>query len=70
MSRLLHSPEPSDDQIADVIAAAARAGGLEYARERTLRLAQVAEAELDLLPPSTARDALRASITYVIDRRR
>ena len=70
VSRLLHSPEPSDDQIADVIAAAARAGGLEYARERTLRLAQVAEAELDLLPPSTARDALRASITYVIDRRR
>ena len=70
VSRLLHSPEPNDDQIAEVITAVARAGGLEYARDRTLRLAQVAEAELDVLPPSTARDALRASITYVIDRRR
>jgi len=70
VSRLLRSPEPNDDQIADVITAVARAGGLEYARERALRLAQVAEAELDVLPPSTARDALRASITYVIDRRR
>jgi octaprenyl-diphosphate synthase len=70
VSRLLHSPEPSDDQIGEVIAAASRAGGLEYARERALRLAQTAETELDFLPPSTARDALRASITYVIDRRR
>ena len=29
-----------------------------------------ADTELDLLPPSPARDALRASISYVIDRRR
>jgi octaprenyl-diphosphate synthase len=70
VGRLLHSPEPSDDQIGEVIAAVSRAGGLDYARERALRLAQEAEAELDLLPPTTARDALRASITYVIDRRR
>jgi octaprenyl-diphosphate synthase len=70
VSRLLLAPEPSDEQIAEVMQAVARAGGLEYARERALRLAQVAEAELDVLPSSTARDALRASITYVIDRRR
>jgi octaprenyl-diphosphate synthase len=70
VARLLHSPEPSDDQITEVVAAVSRSGGLEYARERALRLAQAAETELDLLPPSTARDALRASITYVIDRRR
>jgi octaprenyl-diphosphate synthase len=70
VSRLLLSPEPSDDQIGLVIAAVSRAGGLEYARERALRLAQTADTELDLLPPSPARDALRASITYVIDRRR
>ena len=70
VSRLLHSQEPSDEEIADVITAVARAGGLEYARERALRLAQVAEAELDVLPSSGARDALRASIFYVIDRRR
>jgi octaprenyl-diphosphate synthase len=70
VSRLLHSPEPTDDEIADVIAAVAGAGGLDYARERAQRLAQVAESELDLLPASPAREALRASITYVIDRRR
>jgi octaprenyl-diphosphate synthase len=69
VARLLHSPEPSDGQIAEVIQAVSQAGGLEYARERTLRLAQQADAELDFLQPSAARDALRASITYVIDRR-
>ena len=46
------------------------AGGLEYARERAQRLAQQAEAELDGCPPSPAREALRASITYVLERRR
>jgi octaprenyl-diphosphate synthase len=70
VSRLLHTPEPSDGQITDVILAVGRAGGLEYSRERALQSAQQAESELDLLPPSAARDALRGSITYVIDRRR
>src|SRR5262249_52453905 len=53
---LLRSAEPSDGQIADVIGAVARAGGLEYARERAQRLGQQADAELDRLPPSPARD--------------
>jgi octaprenyl-diphosphate synthase len=69
VSRLLLSPEPTDSQIAEVILAVGEAGGLDYARERALRLAQQADAELDVLPPSAARDALRDSITYVIDRR-
>ena len=58
-----------DALIAEVIQAVSRAGGLDYARERALQLAQQADTELDLLPPSAAREALRASITYVIDRR-
>jgi octaprenyl-diphosphate synthase len=70
VSRLLHTPEPDDSQIAEVILAVGEVGGLDYARERALRLAQQADGELDLLQPSAARDALRASITYVIDRRR
>jgi octaprenyl-diphosphate synthase len=70
VARLLHTAEPSDAQIAEVILAVGEAGGLDYARERALRLAQQADTELDLLSPSPARDALRASITYVIDRRR
>ena len=70
VTRLLDTAEPSDAQISEVIMAVSGAGGLEYARERALRLAQLADGELDLLPASPARDALRASITYVIDRRR
>ncbi len=69
VSRLLRSPEPGDALIAEVIQAVSRAGGLDYARERALQLAQQADTELDLLQPSVAREALRASITYVIDRR-
>jgi octaprenyl-diphosphate synthase len=67
---LMDSPEPDDAQIAEVIAAVAEAGGLDYARERALRLAQQADGELDALPTSPSRDALRAAITYVVDRRR
>jgi octaprenyl-diphosphate synthase len=70
VSRLLHAPEPSDSQIAEVIMAVSQSGGLEYARERALRLAQQAEGELDFLQPSAGREALRASIAYVLDRRR
>jgi octaprenyl-diphosphate synthase len=68
--RLMDTAEPDDPQIADVIASVGEAGGLDYARERALRLAQQADGELDALPSSPARDALRASITYVVDRRR
>jgi octaprenyl-diphosphate synthase len=67
---LMDRAEPDDAQIAEVIATVAEAGGLDYARERALRLAQQADGELEQLPPSPARDALRASITYVVDRRR
>jgi geranylgeranyl pyrophosphate synthase len=69
VTRLLQSPEPSDAQITDVIMAVSQAGGLEYARERAIDLAQRAEGELELLPASSAREALRDSITYVVDRR-
>jgi octaprenyl-diphosphate synthase len=67
---LMVTAEPDDAQIGEIIAAVTDAGGLDYARERALRLAQQADGELDALPPSPARDALRAAITYVVDRRR
>lgn len=70
VTRLLQTPEPSSDQVAEVVEAVARAGGLDYARDRALRFAQQAEGELDVLPASPAREALRASIAYVADRRR
>jgi octaprenyl-diphosphate synthase len=67
---LMETAEPTDRQIAEIIAAVGEAGGLEYARDRAQRLAQQADGELDALAPSRARDALRASITYVVDRTR
>ncbi|HXE57134.1 MAG TPA: polyprenyl synthetase family protein [Gemmatimonadales bacterium] len=70
VSRLMHTPEPSDDLIATVIEAVARAGGLAYARQRAQEHAQRAEAELERLAPGPAREALRASLTYVLERRR
>jgi geranylgeranyl pyrophosphate synthase len=65
----MSTAEASDDQIAEVIEAVRDAGGFDYARGRALRLAEQADGELDALSPSPARDALRASITYVVDRR-
>jgi octaprenyl-diphosphate synthase len=70
VNRLMETAEPSDDQIGQVIEAVRDAGGFDYARGRALCLAEQADAELDALVPSPARDALRASITYVVDRRR
>ena len=70
MNRLMDTAEPSDDQIGEIIEAVRDAGGFDYARGRALRLAEQADAELDALVPPPARNALRASITYVVDRRR
>ena len=67
--RLMETPEPSDEIVADVIRAVEAAGGLEYARRRAQGRAQQAEAELELLPQSPAREALRDSIAYAVERR-
>jgi octaprenyl-diphosphate synthase len=69
VSELMAAENPTDDQIAAVVEAVTEAGGLDYARERALALSTGAEAALDVLGPSPARDALRASIPFVLDRR-
>lgn len=70
VDRLMATAEPSDQLITDVIQAVAAAGGLDYARDRAQLLASQAESALESLAPSPATEALRASITYVLDRRR
>jgi len=67
---LMDTPEPPDDLIGEVIRDVADLGGLAYARQRAQTFAAQAEAELERLPASPARDTLRASLTYVLDRRR
>jgi octaprenyl-diphosphate synthase len=69
VARLMDTAEPSDELVAEVIRLVEGAGGLETARQRALDLAQQAEAELDVLPPSPARDALQGSIAYAVERR-
>ena len=70
VTALMNTPQPTDAQIGRVIGLVADAGGLDYARERANRLAEQADRELDALPSSHARETLRDSITYVLDRRR
>jgi len=69
VAELLATPEPADGLVVEVIRRVAVAGGLDYARRRALELAQQAEAELEILPASPARDALRDSIAYAVERR-
>ncbi len=69
VAELMEAAEPSDDLVAEVIRLVEGAGGLASARQRALDLAQQAEAELDVLPPSPARDALQGSIAYAVERR-
>src|SRR4029077_21160994 len=52
VERLMDEPEPSDQLVGDVIAWVIDAGGLTYARQRALTLAQEAEGVLDGLPAS------------------
>ena len=70
VATLMSTAEPGDQQIARVIGFVADAGGLDYARRRAHSLAEQAERELDALAPTAARETLRDSIAYVLDRRR
>jgi octaprenyl-diphosphate synthase len=69
VQQLMADPTPSDDLIHAVIAAVASHGGVAAAQERALKLAQRAEAELDRLPESAAREALRDCLSYAAERR-
>jgi octaprenyl-diphosphate synthase len=67
---LMANPEPDDAGIARVVEAVTARGGLLYARDRAQWLCAQADAALDSIHPSPAREMLRASLTYVLDRRR
>jgi octaprenyl-diphosphate synthase len=69
VAHLMATDDPSDAQVAEVIRLVEVGGGLEVARRRALDLAQQAEAQLAGLPASTAREALRDSIAYAVERR-
>ncbi len=62
-------PTPSDGQVNEVIELVRSHGGVEAARAHALELAAEAEAELDTLEDSPARDSLLDCLTYVVERR-
>ena len=69
VDELFATSEPSDTQIADVVAIVAEAGGIEYARRRGEQFAQEAEEALAGIPESPIRASLTDTISYVMDRR-
>lgn len=67
---LMTDPAPDEAMIAEVVTAVREAGGLDYAHERAQQLVAEADEALELLPETVARETLRASLGYVLDRRR
>ena len=66
---LFASDSPADEQIEEVIALTAEAGGIEGARQKGEEYARQADDALDGLPDTPARAALADAILYVMDRR-
>lgn len=65
---LFATETPTGDQVAEVIAIVADAGGIDDARRRGEQFAREAEDALEGLPDTPARAALADAISYVMDR--
>ncbi|MEE8134796.1 MAG: polyprenyl synthetase family protein [Gemmatimonadales bacterium] len=66
---LMATATPTDAQIHEVITIVEERGGIEAAVARASHFASEAEAELDRIPVSRARDVLRDAVSYVVERR-
>ena len=66
---LFATAEPTDAQVAEIIALVGEHGGLEYARRRGDQYAREAEEALADLPDTPVRASLVDAIGYVLDRR-
>jgi octaprenyl-diphosphate synthase len=67
---LFRDSQPDDATIAGVVELVRAHGGLEYARDRAAECGQRALEALEGLPEGAALDALRAGVSYAIERRR
>ena len=70
VERFFADPDPKPEGIQRVIELTSEHGGLEYARATADRYGERAAEALQGLPDLEATRALRAAVTYVIDRRR
>jgi octaprenyl-diphosphate synthase len=66
---LFSAESPADEQVANVIAVVAEAGGIDAARRRGEQFMQEAEEVLANLPDTPARAALADAVAYVLERR-
>jgi octaprenyl-diphosphate synthase len=62
--------EPPDEEIFKLVDLVKELGGVEYSRRKALEFADRAEEALKGLPEGDSLNALRDSITYVVDRNR
>lgn len=62
--------EPSDQEIFRIVELVRELGGVEYARRKAVEFAERAEKALEGLPQGPPLEALRDSITYVVERDR
>jgi octaprenyl-diphosphate synthase len=69
VERLFATAEPSDEDVAEVVAIVRDADGLDYARRRGEEFASQAEEALSELPESRVRSSLSDTLAYVLDRR-
>jgi octaprenyl-diphosphate synthase len=68
VASLLETSDPSDEEVAAIAEIVVERGGLDYARNRAAEYADRARSSLVGLPPTPARDALGAAISYVMER--
>lgn len=67
---LLANPNPDVEEVSAVIQMVDALDGISAARARASQMANRAEVELEDVPAGSAREALRASISYCVERRR
>jgi octaprenyl-diphosphate synthase len=66
---LFSTEQPTDAQVAKVVAVVAEAGGIDAARKRGEQFMREAEETLEGMPDSPARASLTDAIAYVLERR-
>src|SRR5690606_26750432 len=62
--------DPNDEEIGRIVDIVTSRGGLDYAQQRAAHYADLARDALTEVPGGPATDALEASISYAVDRRR
>jgi octaprenyl-diphosphate synthase len=69
VEEVFRAPEPTDADVADVVAIVAESGGLEYAHRRGMEYALEAEAALATVPDGPAKATMMETLGFVMERK-